>query len=107
MPVRLNCTVMANDHSKYHKLLWLEGDAFIPSGDIDYSMWSSQFDCDTETQDHYLTIRRVVWPTAYTCALVSTSGKIIDSKTHYVSVDEGKHFSGFFVSFNTSLCFYS
>ena len=99
--MRLNCTVMANNHSKYHKLLWLEGDTFIPSGDVHYSMWSSQFDCDTETQDHYLIICRVVHPAAYTCALMSTSGKIIDSKTHYIFVTEGKH-ALVCIIFNTS-----
>ena len=84
MPVRINCTIMANNHSKYHKLLWLEGDKFIPSSDVHYSMWSSQFHCDTETQDHYLIIRRIVCPAAYTCTLMSTDGEIIDSETHYV-----------------------
>ena len=58
-------------------------------------MWSSQFDCDTETQDHYLTIRRVVRPVAYTCALLSTNGEIIDSETHYVLATKSQQLSQF------------
>ena len=91
MPVRLNCTVQASAHSRYHKLVWLEGDAFIPSGDHRYSMWSSQFDYSSNTQDYFLTIRRVVCPASYRCALMSTSGKIIDSNTIRVDVTESKH----------------
>ena len=90
MPVRINCTVMANDHSKYYKLLWLEGDTFIPSGDIHYSLWSSKFDYNTNTQDHSLTIRRVIRPAALTCALMSINGEVIDSKTHYILTTKSK-----------------
>jgi len=93
MPVQLNCTVMASAHSKYHKLLWIKGDVFVQSGDLHYSMWSSQFDNDTNTQNHYLVVRQVVNPAKFTCELLSINGKVIDSKTHYIYVIKGKHFS--------------
>ena len=53
MPVKLNCTVKTNVQSKY-KLIWMKGDAFV-TGD-GYSMESTQFDSNTNTQNHYLTI---------------------------------------------------
>lgn len=97
MPVRLNCTVKASVHLRHHKLVWLEGDAFVPSGDHHYSMSSSKFDYSTNTQDNFLVIRQATCPAAYTCALISASGKETDSVTHYVHVTESKHLISRFV----------
>lgn len=95
MVVTLNCTVVTTIQSKYDfKLLWVEGDTFLQSDHPHYSIWSTQFDNNTRNfQHHYLTIRRMVTSTSYTCMLLNTSGKVIDTKTHHVLVSEGELFS--------------
>ena len=98
MPVRLNCTVKASASLRYHKLVWVEGDTFVPSGDHRYSMWASPFNYSTNTQNYFLVIRQATCPAAYTCRLVSASGKETDSISHYVHVTESKHVISRFVS---------
>ena len=88
MPVKLNCTVKTNVQSKY-KLIWMKGDAFV-TGD-GYSMESTQFDSNTNTQNHYLTIQKAT-PGAYTCMLISTRRKEIDAKTQHVVI-KSEYFS--------------
>ena len=55
--------------------------AFI-TGD-GYSFESSECDYKMNTQNHYLTIHRAN-PGAYTCKLISTNMKVIDTKTQHV-----------------------
>ena len=88
MPVKLNCSVQTNAQSKY-KLMWMKGDSFITGNG--YSIGTTEFDGKTNTQNHYLTIRRAS-PGAYTCKLISTNMKIIDTKTQHV-VTESEHTS--------------
>ena len=80
MPVKLNCTVKTTDQSKF-KLIWMKEDAFI-TGD-EYSFASMEYDCKTNTENHYLTIHKAN-PGAYTCKLLSTNMKVMDMKTQYV-----------------------
>ena len=89
MPVTLNCTVKASANSMYHKLVWREGDAYVQSDDH-YSLSSSQFDSSMNTQQYFLTIHQVVSPAAYTCELLSTSYKVIGSKTQHIFVEKGE-----------------
>ena len=88
LPVKLNCTIQTNGPSKF-KLVWMKGDAFITGNG--YSIESTAFDSKTNTQNHYLTIHRAS-PGAYTCKLISTSMKVIDTKTQHV-VTESEHTS--------------
>ena len=104
MQLRLNCTIMARAYSKYYKLVWLKGDTFVSFGDLCYLMWSSEFHCDANnTQESFLAIRRVVCPATYNCALMSTTGKIVDSKTYHIFVTKGKHLFKLLVSFTTCM----
>ena len=90
MPVKLNCTIiMTNVLSEYYKLIWINGDAFVSGNG--YSIESTQFDRNTNTQSHYLTIHEAS-PGAYTCMLISATRKVIDLKTQYV-VTESEQFS--------------
>ena len=68
MPVKLNCTAKTNVQSKY-KLVWMKGDAFVTGNG--YSIESTQFDNNTNTENHYLMIHRAS-PGTYTCMLIST-----------------------------------
>ena len=104
MPIRLNCTVKASASLRYHKLVWLEGDTFVPSGDHRYSMSASPFNYSTNTQDYFLVIRQATCPAAYTCRLVSANGKETDSITHYVLVTESKHLISRFVLLIRQVC---
>ena len=92
MPVKLKCTVKTNFQSKY-KLIWMKGDAFVTGSG--YSIESTQFDSNTDAQlqHHYLTIHKAS-PGAYTCMLISTSRKVIDTKTqHVVTESEYNYFT--------------
>ena len=80
MPVKLKCTVKTNVQSNY-KLIWMKGDEFVTGNG--YSIESTQFDNNTNTQNHFLTIHKAS-PGAYTCMLLSTTRKVIDSKTQHV-----------------------
>ena len=80
MPVKLNCTVKTNMESKY-KLIWMKGDEFMTGNG--YSIESTPFDSINNTQNHYLTIHKAS-PGDYTCMLISTASKVIDSKTQHV-----------------------
>ena len=77
-----NCTVnyKTSGQSKY-KLIWMKEHAFI-TGD-GYSFESSECDNKMNTQNHYLTIHRAN-PGAYTCKLIFTNMKVIDTKTQHV-----------------------
>ena len=81
MPVKLNCTVKTNVQSNYYKLIWKKGDEFVTGNG--YSIESTQFDSNTNTQNHFLTIHKAS-PGAYTCMLISTTREVIDSKTQHV-----------------------
>ena len=83
MPVKLNCTVKTNVESKY-KLIWMKGDEFVTENG--HSVESTQFDSNTTTQNHFLTIHKAS-PGAYTCMLISTTSKVIDSKTQHVATE--------------------
>ena len=89
LPITINCTVMTNVHINQHKLLWIENNTFVQPGNH-YTTWSSPSKNSTNIQHHYLAIHAVINPAAYTCMLVSTSGKVVDSATQYIVVDEGK-----------------
>ena len=52
----------------------MNGDAFVSGNG--YSIESTQFDRNTNTQSHYLTIHEAT-PGAYTCMLISASRKVI------------------------------
>ena len=67
----------------------MKGDAFVTGNG--YSMESTQFDNNTNTHDHYLTIHRAS-PGAYTCILMYTTRKVIDTKTQHV-ITESEYFS--------------
>ena len=87
MPVKLKCTVKTNVQSKY-KLIWMKEDEFVTGNG--YSIESAPFDNNINTQNHYLTIHKAA-PGAYTCMLISTRKKEIDSKTQHV-VTESERF---------------
>ena len=88
MPVTINCTVTINAHSNHHKLVWIENNAFIKSGD-NYSIWSLPSKSNPNIQYYYLVIHKAVNPVAYTCMLITTSGHVTDSATQHVFVEEG------------------
>jgi len=88
--MKLNCTVNYKSSAQStYKLVWMKQHAFI-TGD-GYSFESSEFNNKTNTQNHYLTIHRAN-PSAYTCKLISTNMKVIDTKTQHV-VTESEHTS--------------
>ena len=89
MPVKLKCTVKTNVQSKY-KMIWMKGDEFV-TGD-GYSIESTKFDSNTNTQNHFLTIHRAT-PGAYTCMLISTRRKEIDTKTQHVVTESESLFN--------------
>ena len=66
----------------------MKGDAFVTGNG--YSIESTQFDSNTNTQNHYLTIHKAS-PGAYTCMLLSTTRKVIDTKTQHV-VTESEYY---------------
>ena len=87
MPVKLKCTVKTNVQSKY-KLIWMKEDEFVTGNG--YSIQSTQFDNNTNTQNHFLTIHKASLGT-YTCMLISTTSEVIDSKSQHV-VTESEYF---------------
>ena len=87
MPVKLNCTVKTDVQSKY-KLIWMKGDVFVTGNG--YSIESTEFNKNTNIQNHFLTIHKAS-PGAYTCIVISTTRKVIDSKTQHV-VTESEYF---------------
>ena len=89
MPVTINCTITTSVHSNQHKLLWIKNDTFVQPGNH-YTIWSSTSKNSTNIQYHYLTIHKVINPAAYTCKLVTTGGKVVDSAIQYIFVDEGE-----------------
>ena len=89
MPLKLNCIVMAKIQPEYYKLIWMKGDDFLPGSG--YSVESTTFDNNsTNTQNYYLTIQKAS-PGDYTCVLISTTRKVIDTKTQHV-VTESEDF---------------
>ena len=96
MPVKLRCTVKTNVQSKY-QLIWMKGDEFVTGNG--YSIESTQFDSINNTQNHFLTIHKVS-PGDYTCMLISTTRKIIDSKTQHVTTESELEISEFDSSIN-------
>ena len=98
MPVKLKCTVVTNVQSKY-KLIWMKGDVFVNGNG--YSIESIEFNNNTNIQNHFLTIHKAS-PGAYTCMVISTTRKVIDSKTQHV-VTESEYSSEtiwFFIKLN-------
>ena len=83
LPALVNCTV-ERSHLLYHQLLWKRGDAFV-SVDKNYSFRISQ---RNDTNTYHLTIHTAVNTANYTCVLVSSDGRIVDSVTQNVFVDK-------------------
>ena len=83
LPALVNCTV-ERSHLLYHQLLWKRGDVFV-SVDKDYSLRISQHN---DTNTYHLTVHTAVNTANYTCVLVSSDGRIVDSVTQYVFVEQ-------------------
>ena len=82
-PVSVSCTV-ERSHLLHHQLLWKKGDVFV-SVDKDHSFKISQHDY---TNTYKLIVHTAVNTANYTCVLVSSNRKIVDSVTQYMFVDK-------------------
>ena len=82
-PVSVSCTV-ERSHLLYHQLLWKREDVFV-SVDKDHSFRISQHD---DLNTYKLIVHTAVNTANYTCVLVSSDGRIVDSVTQYVFVEQ-------------------
>jgi len=83
MPVTVSCTVKNSD-LHYHQLLWMRGDVFVGIDDY-HSLWSSH---NNNTKTYHLIVHSAVDSDPYTCLLMSTDGRVVNSVTQYVLVEE-------------------
>ena len=84
LPVTFDCSVMRRD-LQFHQLLWMKGDAFV-GVDENHSLRLSHRD---NISIYWLTIHAAMETANYSCVLVSSDGKIVDSVTQFVFIEEG------------------
>ena len=85
MPASINCTVYGNQSD--YKLAWIKGQKFVSIGE-QCTVWTSQFDTNTNTQCFHLIVYSVEEAETYTCVVINPAGKILDSQEQHIEVDK-------------------